>query len=218
MCQDIGILKKQLNALQRELRRQRQDELLCGLTARGQLLCVAIYILSDYNLEIAAAFAQQAQECRKRIVHAQNIPEDWHDQIRAWFRDLPIERLFQLQDGKSDQDASIQTEAKKFIAKWKTANWVTEQNYNSGIAPTYGSVAEHFSVEMEEEHLHHLAERVLSSAHGRDGKDGVAGRHARAWCNRFCKRFALVRGRLATKAAIPREELEDKARQNRTCV
>eukprot|EP00435_Cladocopium_sp_Y103_P055252 s90_g18.t1 len=68
---------------------------------------------------------------------------------------------------------------------------------------------------MEQEELHHLAERLLSLAYGRDGKDGVAGRHARAWCNRFCKRFALVRGRLAPKAALPREELEDKAKSGR---
>ena len=30
-------------------------------------------------------------------------------------------------------------------------------------------------------------------------------------CNRFCKRFALIRGRLATKTTIPWEELEAKA-------
>ncbi|MEM1007784.1 MAG: hypothetical protein AAGJ35_02150, partial [Myxococcota bacterium] len=79
-------------------------------------------------------------------------------------------------------------------------------------APNYASVAEHFGAEMERAEQKHLADRLLASACGGDGKPGAAGRHAGAWCNRFCKQFALSRGRLAAKASLPREELEEKAR------
>ncbi|CAJ1357005.1 unnamed protein product, partial [Effrenium voratum] len=57
----------------------------------------------------------------------------------------------------------------------------------------------------------HLAHR-LTSAEGRDGARGCAGRAARAWCGRFCKRFAFTRKRLGAGAQLPADELEDKVR------
>ena len=209
--QDLRRLQRELDVFQREQRRQHRDEQLCGLTPRAQRVCIAVYILSSYKIEMAAAFAEHASQCRKRKLAERSVPGDWPVQIRQWFRELPREVLYKLQEPESKQEKSICVEARKFIAKWQTAHWVTEQNYQCGVAPTYASVAEHYHGELDRQDHGHVSERLLTSAHGRDGKAGIAGRHARAWCNRFCKRFALIRGRLATKATISWEELEDKA-------
>lgn len=58
------------------------------------------------------------------------------------------------------------------------------------------SVAEHYHAELDTQDHGHASERLLTLAHGRNGKAGVAERHARAWCNRFCRRFALIQTEL----------------------
>lgn len=168
---DLARVRSQLKALQRKARKQRHDEDLRGLTQRAQHVCVAVYILSDYNMDMAASFARQVRQSRKKTLP--NCPDaEWPGQIGVWFRGLPMERLYDLQSGGSNQDVSIRAEARNFIAKWRTASWVTDQNYQCGHAPTYGAVAERFHSD--------AAAALLSSAHGRDGKRGVAGRHARS--------------------------------------
>ncbi|CAJ1344334.1 unnamed protein product, partial [Effrenium voratum] len=59
--------------------------------------------------------------------------------------------------------------------------------------------------------LGHLGHQLRTSAEGRDGKAGCAGRAARAWCGRFCKQFAFSRKSLRESVQLSADELEEKA-------
>lgn len=203
-------MERELAQLQREARRCRQDERLCGLTARAQLVCLAIYILSGFDLQVAAAFVHDARKNRKRGLAPEVFEADVPSQIRAWFRECPLERLYQLQIPRPDclQDESVHEEAVKYISKCSTAAWVADQNYNHGLAPTYDALVQKYHSELGKHDCGHIGDRVLHSA---DGRAGLAGRAARAWCNRFCKQFALARRRLSAGSEVTAAELEEKA-------
>ena len=74
--QDLRRLQRKLDVFQREQRRQHRDEQLCGLTPRAQRVCIAVYILSSYKIEMAAAFAEHASQCRKRKLAERSVPGD----------------------------------------------------------------------------------------------------------------------------------------------
>ena len=156
-------MRSQLKALQRKARKQRQDEELCGLTKRAQYVCVAVYILSEYSMDMAASFAHFARQSKKKKKVLATGPDvDWPSQIGAWFRELPMERLYDLQSGGSNQKVSIRAEARNFIAKWRTASWLTDQNYQCGHAPTHGAIAERFHSEMSDQGCSDAAAALLS--------------------------------------------------------
>lgn len=203
-------MERQLAQLQREARRRKQDERLCGLTPRAQLVCLAIYILSGFDLEVAAAFVYDARKNRKRGLAAEILEADVPSQIRAWFLECSLERLYQLQIPRPDclQDQSVHEEAIKYISKFCTAAWVADQNYKHGLAPTYDALVQKYHSELGKRECGHIGDRILHSA---DGQAGFAGRTARAWCNRFCKQFGLARKRLNAGSEVPPAELEEKA-------
>ena len=77
---------------------------------------------------------------------AEVLQADVPETIRQWFRELSLECLFDLQDGKN---VDVQAEAQKFVAKWRTAAWVSQQNYDVGVAPTYDKVARKYHAELD---------------------------------------------------------------------
>eukprot|EP00435_Cladocopium_sp_Y103_P060388 s616_g22.t1 len=193
-------VEKQLLHLQREARRQSKDQELCGLTPRSQLVCLAVYILSGFRLDVAEAF--------------EALSTDIPTKIREWFRDCPLECLYHLQQppASSEKNKSVHEAAAKYVAKWDTAAWVTQQNYICGVAPTYDALVHKYFQELDKRDLAHLSERLRVSAECGDGKAAVPGRTARAWCGRFCKQFAITRKRLGMSTGMPVAELEEKVR------
>ena len=163
-------------------------------------------------MDVAVAFALEARKSRKRQLAEAALKADIPSKISDWFLSMPLERWCQLQQPDCAQDQRIHEEAAKYVAKWRTASWITQQNYQCGVAPTYDKLVQKYHEELEKRQLGHLAHRLLTSAEGRDGARGCAGRAARAWCGRFCKRFAFTRKRLGAGAQLPADELEDKAR------
>ena len=204
-------LQRQLSQLQREARRQGKDQQLCGLTSRAQLVCVAVYILSGFHKEPAEAFLRDARKKRKRRLGDDILAADVPSQISKWFLELPFERLCQLQLPESEKDKAVHNDAVKYLAKWNTAVWVTRQNYDCGVAPTYDKLVQKYYEELEQRSLGHLGHQLRTSAEGRDGKAGCAGRAARAWCGRFCKQFAFSRKSLRESVQLSADELEEKA-------
>ena len=200
-------LERKLANLQRQARKQQLDVELCGLTPRGRLVCLSVSILSGFQLDSAAAYLKDARRSRKRALSAEVLQADVPETIRQWFRELSLECLFDLQDGKN---VDVQAEAQKFVAKWRTAAWVSQQNYDVGVAPTYDKVARKYHAELDARDLGHLAQRLLHSAEGHQ-KQSWAGRSARTWCGRFCRQFAIGRRSLALRVNLPLAELEEKA-------
>ena len=193
--------------LQRQARKQKLDVELCGLTPRGRLVCLSVYILSGFELDSAAAYLKDSRRSRKRSLSEEVLQADVPETIRQWFRELSLECLFDLQDGKH---VGVQAEAQKFVAKWRTAAWVSQQNYDVGVAPTYDKVARKYHAELDAQDLGHVAQRLVDSAAG-DQKQSWAGRLARAWCGRFCRQFAIGRRSLPLRVDVPLAELEEKA-------
>ena len=195
--------------LQREARRQAKDEQLCGLTPRAQQVCLAIYILSGFELDAAEAFVHESRKCRKRLLSDEALASDIQQKIQDWFRNFPFERLCELQMPSTDciKDQLIHQEAVKFVGKWQAAGWIAEQNYKLILAPTYDALVHKYHEVLEKHGCGHMAARLLSV----DGKSGAAGRAARAWCGRFCKQFAFSRKHLGIGSEMPAAELEDKA-------
>ena len=207
-CQEhLQSLRRRLKNVQRQARRQRQDVELCGLTPRGQLVCLSIYILSGFQANVAAAFLLEARQSRKRSLEPEIQEAKATDNISLWFRETSFEKLCDLQDGK---DSAIHAEASKFVSKWRTAEWVAQQNYECGLAPTYDRLARKYCAELEACNIGYLAQPLLASAEGSDGRNGCAGRTARAWCGRFCRQFAFARKRLVLGGDMPLTELEEK--------
>ena len=206
-------IERRLLQLQREARRQSKDQELCGVTPRSQLVCLAIYILSGFNMAAAEAFIHDARARRKRRLTEEVLAADIPSMVRQWFRDFPLERLYALQQPDEDSipDQGVHAEASKYIAKFETAAWVADQNYERGVAPTYDALVFKYNEELQKRDLGHLSERLRWSAEGGDGRPGVAGRAARAWCGRFCKQFAFSRRRLGVGSEMPPTELEEKA-------
>lgn len=206
-------MEQQLLRLQREARRQSKDQELCGLTPRSQLVCLAVYILSGFRLEVAEAFLRDSRKCRKRSLSEEILKVDLGNKIRQWFRDFPLDTLYNLQEPpeNSKRDKAVHQEAAKYVAKWDTAAWVTQQNYAVGVAPTYDALAQKYIQELEKWSLGHLSEKLRMSVECGEGTSTVAGRTARAWCGRFCKQFAFTRKRLGMSADMPVLELEEKA-------
>ena len=174
--------------LQRQARKQKLDVELCGLTPRGRLVCLSVCILSGFELDSAAAYLKDSRRSRKRSLSEEVLQADVPETIRQWFRELSLECLFDLQDGKH---VGVQAEAQKFVAKWRTAAWVSQQNYDVGVAPTYDKVARKYHAELDAQDLGHLAQRLVDSAAG-DQKQSWAGRLARAWCGRSAVNLQLV--------------------------
>ena len=139
------------------------------------------------------------------------LAADVPSQISKWFLELPFERLCQLQLPESEKDKAVHNDAVKYLAKWNTAVWVTRQNYDCGVAPTYDKLVQKYYEELEQRSLGHLGHQLRTSAEGRDGKAGCAGRAARAWCGRFCKQFAFSRKSLRESVQLSADELEEKA-------
>ena len=167
-------LQRQLSQLQREARRQGKDQQLCGLTSRAQLVCVAVYILSGFHKEPAEAFLRDARKKRKRRLGDDILAADVPSQISKWFLELPFERLCQLQLPESEKDKAVHNDAVKYLAKWNTAVWVTRQNYDCGVAPTYDKLVQKYYEELEQRSLGHLGHQLRTSAEGRDGKSVFA--------------------------------------------
>lgn len=205
-------VEKQLLHLQREARRQSKDQELCGLTPRSQLVCLAVYILSGFRLDVAEAFVRDSRKCRKRALPEEALSTDIPTKIREWFRDCPLECLYHLQQppASSEKNKAVHEEAAKYVAKWDTAAWVTQQNYICGVAPTYDALVHKYFQELDKRDLAHLSERLRVSAECGDGKAAVPGRTARAWCGRFCKQFAITRKRLGMSTEMPMAEVEEK--------
>ena len=155
-------VEKQLLHLQREARRQSKDQELCGLTPRSQLVCLAVYILSGFRLDVAEAFVRDSRKCRKRALPEEALSTDIPTKIREWFRDCPLECLYHLQQppASSEKNKAVHEEAAKYVAKWDTAAWVTQQNYICGVAPTYDALVHKYFQELDKRDLAHLSERL----------------------------------------------------------
>ena len=134
-------MERELLQLQREARRQAKDEQLCGLTPRAQQVCLAIYILSGFELDAAEAFVHESRKCWKRLLSDQALASDIQQKIQDWFRNFPFERLCELQMPSTDciKDQLIHQEAVKFVGKWQAAGWIAEQNYKHSLAPTWST-------------------------------------------------------------------------------
>jgi len=85
---------------------------------------------------------------------------------------------------------SIHREAQIYMAQHRTVVWVGKQNSDSQVAPQFQQVAARFEAELPDGLGY---ESLFSSACGRDGKYGMAGRLCRKWRNRFAKKFSLSR-------------------------
>ena len=131
-------------------------------------MCLSIYILSGFQANVAAAFLLEARQSRKRSLEAEIQEAEATDNISLWFRETSFEKLCDLQDGK---DSSIHAEASKFVSKWRTAEWVAQQNYECGLAPTYDRLARKYCAELEARNMGYLAQPLLASAEGSDGKN-----------------------------------------------
>ncbi len=197
--------RRAIRSVQKRLRQDALDECWSGLTLRAVHVCLLIYLLSS-DAGMAAAYADEARRRRRRYLPAAVSTAPIC--VSQWFVDVPFATLEELMSPTSAKTRSIHREAQIYMAQHRTAVWVGKQNSDSQVAPQFQQVAARFEAELPDGLGY---ESLFSSACGRDGKYGTAGRLCRKWCNRFAKKFSLSRRLLPQKSLLSIENFEVKA-------
>lgn len=203
--EEVQRLRRAIRSAQKRLRQDAMDERWSGLTLRAVHVCLLIYVLAS-DAGVAASYADAARRRRRRCLPpaVSTAPIC----VSQWFLEVPLETLEELMSPTCARSRSIHREAQIYMAEHRTAVWVGKQNSDSQVAPQFHQVAARFETELPSELGY---DSLFSSARGRDGKCGVAGRWCRKWCNGFAKKFSLSRRWLPQKPLLSMENFEVKA-------
>ena len=203
-------MNQEIDRLRQRKRRAQQQESLCGLTPRMQLIAVLVFILCGYQAAVARQYCLQML-CRRRRNPPAEGSADPDFPIQDWFLELPVERLHQIDCPRTVYDQRLHGEAAAFVAKHRTAEWIRKQNFRCHAAPSSLGVIGRYVREAGAAGLTESVERLSSSAAGRDGRMGRPGRYARAWCQKFRHQFGFALRTLKAKEHLSAGEARAKA-------
>ena len=200
--QAMDVAAARSEAARRRKRQQREaaDQQYWGLTRRAMHVALLIFILSEYNLAMAALYAKLARKKRKRDVDTTLMPPE--PPIEDWFVDVPWEEISALEDS-----AVLVAEARKFMAGFDAVEWVATANFKHGAAPSTSDFLAKYAGSGQ------ASEALLLSAAGRDGIGKKMGRYSRLWMQRFRKKWNLDHRHLRPQRQLGAGEVHEKARR-----
>ena len=203
MEDDLRCVCRELASAKRKLRRRSNAaELWWGLTERIVKVAVSIYILSSYNVALAARFAADAR--RKRKCFENFVGEA---PIVAWFVALSFDQLLLLVEPTTAAGRRVKEQAQRYIAGAATASWVRAMNVSNHVAPATDVLLEHYKSSLQKQGIGMTVALEASI----DRRHGPSGRYMKLWCQRFRAKWQLRLGKLPTGICIPEGELKQKA-------
>ena len=196
---DVAAVRREAACRRKRQQREANDQQFWGLTRRAMHVVLLIFILSGYNLAMAALYAKSARRKRKRDVDTNLLPAE--PPIEDWFVDLPWEDISSLEDS-----TGLVAEARKFMAGFEAVHWVVAANFKHGAAPSSADFIAKYAG------LGQASDALLVSAAGRDGVGKKVSRYSRLWMQRFRKKWNLEHRHLRPQQQLGAGEVYEKAR------
>ena len=194
--EELRSVKLALQAARKKLARQRQLEKNGGLTVRSVHVCLAVWVLSGYNADIALAYACHAQR------RSQSQPQQAVD-IYDLFNAADLDHVVRVLRGAEPKNASVRSEAARFIAEYQSVDWVKAENYDNGRAPDLAGLVEKYvecCVALGVE-----PKQAVHPAFG--GRHARVGRRGRRFGVRMRQKWKMTLGSVIPAESISREEV-----------
>ena len=203
--QELRALQRELCARNKQLSRWRQDVARWGLTPRGQRVCLAVWILSKYDTDLAVVYAKHARQQRRRKFAEERFPIV--PPIQEWFLEMNLDEIADILDSDKPCLLSIREDASRFIAEHQCVAWIGTENFARGRAPDAASVAAEYNRLCASLGL--ASRHVLVEAHA--GRQVSLNRSGRKFVARFRKRWRVTKGCTLPSEPMTRAEAQDKA-------
>ena len=201
-------LKAKLKAAQRKQREQQRRDEKCGLTDWQVKLVVAVYVLSQYDMDIAQRVGSElsghAYGGRKRkTISPEDIP------VRDWFLGLDPSAFDGMFLPATPAETYLRQQASRRISEIRAIRWVRDENFNRGTAPGSADVVDQYANLMESLDERADADSLVASASAvsRSGQ-----RVMRRWAARVRKRWHISHRPMPSLDAPPATTLGAKAR------
>ena len=144
-------------------------------------MAIAVYVLSGYDSNAAASY-----------VYQYNTSVDAKALVEQWFLESSDDFLAALCDPGLSDERSVHDAAMRWVSDVRTAQWVSLQNFQTGVAPSSSSMASH--------HAGLLGRAAPSS-----------GKPVRRWACAFRKNWQIRFGKLGSGHEMPLDEVQEKA-------
>jgi len=208
LCSGSSSLQKLLAAnkrAQRVLReQQRRDAAKAsrfGLGPQAARSVLAAYVLSGHSASVAAILAQQLYKPK-----LEDVEVNWEEAVENLYLATSLDELMKLHDESDESAVRAVSTAQTFLAKAAVADWVVDQNYRHGVAPSCAQVRGKYQAAL------HLSSQ--GDAQPADWENvELKQRSVNRWAQRWAKAWGFRRGRLPCHEDLPEEEIARKARR-----
>ena len=167
-------------------------------------MAVAVYMLSDYNLDVAADF-MMSKSSNESSHHTEN-----GDVVRDMYLRMPLDSLFRLEQPATAADERIRVAALKFIAKRQTCEFVKHANTHQGAAPSSRETASKYIQICDALGLNSSNPGLRKSLESNAGSH-TSQRCVRKWSQKFRQHWGLGFGALRARDPLPEAEVIEKA-------
>ena len=188
----IRQITEQTNRLSRPASQRRKYHRVFGYTKIAATSVVAVYVLSEYDISMAAQklltlprVGYPSPSCQL----AERLAEDMF--LAMADDDHFIGSLF---DPCGSAARRLVSSAKRFIAEARTYRWVARQNESHGVAPHSLQARAEFN-------------RLLGTGNG----SSSSVKSARQWVRRWKRRWGVTRGKLRQQEPVTAETIKEKA-------
>jgi len=185
-----------LKQLRQQRNRAKLRDASCGLGPRAVHSVLAAYVHSGYKSDLAGDLAKKLW--KRKIQEEEPV---WPRAVEDMFLQMSDAVLDSILEPVAELDQKSVARAKAFIAKADVADWVAEQNFSYGVAPS--------SWEIEQEFRRNLGCEAASDIEAM--VDPSEQRRIRRWVQRWGKEFGVDRGKLEYREDVPPSELQQKA-------
>lgn len=185
---------REIKRLQQKRRREESRDGRCGLghlTARAVL---AAYVLSGHNADLAGKLIKTSASLSARSVAGRG---DFAQAVEDMYGAASQRTLDCIRAPKTDFDRKALDLAHKFLAEAAVFEWVKEQNFTKGVAPSTSDAA----AQLRRQQPCPVGRTLLLSNP----------RKVRKWARGLGKRWGIRRGTLQRKEILPRDVIVQKA-------
>jgi hypothetical protein len=178
-----------MRRLQQQRRRQEASQQQV-LSPQKKRVALAVYVLSGHSRQVAAEFVLQSSSKKVKCSHV-----DPATLVEQYFLGASIAEIVAADLPETCAENKVVTEAKKWLARHKTAAWVCNMNYE-GVAPGREQLIAQCS-----QHVPAECAAALSSS----------SRTERRFCTKLRRDFHLRLGALKVQDPISDADIANKA-------
>ena len=198
------MIDRALKSLEQKRRREDAIRQRQGLTQRMCRVALAIFCLSNYCLDFALEYAQNASKKRRKIW---NLEEPEPCLIQEWFLATPVDQLLTFLHPETSAEKSVHVEASKYVATRRVVAWLVDENFKRFRAPDAQQLVAQYGVELSRFDLQH-GFRFERRSGGRSPQLNWAGRR---WVRTFKRRFGISRRCLPLAEPLSADHVQAKA-------